>query len=62
FSCNFVGIVLLNDGIGNKLHHGNMVSGKKIIKVEATVKETQEKVLVGEEDIKQAVSAYIFAS
>jgi len=37
-----------------------MVSRSKIIKVEASNKETQEKVLVGEAKVEQTVSAYIF--
>ncbi|PUU81782.1 fatty acid synthase beta subunit dehydratase [Tuber borchii] len=60
FSCSFVGMVLPNDDIETKLHHAGMVSGRKIIKVEATNKETQEKVLVGEAEVEQPVSAYIF--
>ncbi|RPB00290.1 hypothetical protein L873DRAFT_1900896 [Choiromyces venosus 120613-1] len=60
FSSNFVGIVLLNDDIKTKLRHVGMVSDRKIIKVEATNKETQEKVLVGEAEVEQPVSAYIF--
>ena len=53
-------MVLPNDDIRTKLHHAGMVSGRKIIKVEATKKETQEKVLVGEAEVEQPVSAYIF--
>jgi fatty acid synthase subunit beta len=37
-----------------------MVSGRKIIKVEAAKAETEEKVLLGEAEIDQPVSAYIF--
>ncbi|KAG0129702.1 hypothetical protein HOY82DRAFT_650937 [Tuber indicum] len=40
-----------------KLHHARTVNDRKVIKVKATNKETQEKVLVGEE---QPVSAHIF--
>jgi len=46
FSCNFVGLVLPNDDIETKLHYTGMVSGRKMIKIEATNKETQEKVVV----------------
>ncbi|RPB05353.1 hypothetical protein L873DRAFT_1785580 [Choiromyces venosus 120613-1] len=60
FMCNFVSMVLPNDNIETKLHHAGMVSGRKIIKVEATNKETQERVLVGEAEVEQPVSAYIF--
>ncbi|PUU78407.1 fatty acid synthase beta subunit [Tuber borchii] len=60
FSCSFVGMLLPNDDIETKLHHAGLVSGRKIIKVEATNKETQEKVLVGEAEVEQRVSAYLF--
>ena len=53
-------MVLPNDDIRTKLHHAGMVSGRKIIKVEATNKETQEKALVGEAEVEQPGSAYIF--
>jgi len=43
-----------------KLHHAGMASSRKIIKLEATDKETQEKVLVREAEVEQSVSAYIF--
>ena len=60
FSCQFVGMVLPNDDIETKLHHVGMVSGRKIIKVEAINRETDEKVLVGEAEVEQPVTAYIF--
>ncbi|KAF8453682.1 fatty acid synthase beta subunit dehydratase [Terfezia claveryi] len=60
FSCQFVGMVLPNDDIETKLHHVGMVSGRKIIKVETVNKETDEKVLVGEAEVEQPVTAYIF--
>ena len=60
FSCSFVGMVLPNDDIETKLHHAGMVSGRKIIKVEAVNKETQEKVLIGEAEVEHPVSAYVF--
>lgn len=60
FSCSFVGMVLPNDDIETKLHHIGMVSGRKIIRVETTNKESEEKVLVGEAEVEQPVSAYVF--
>ena len=60
FQCNFVGMVLPNDDIIVKLQHTGMVSGRKIIKVEASNKETEEKVLVGEAEVEQPVSSYVF--
>ena len=60
FSCSFVGMVLPNDDVKTTLHHIGMVSGRKIIKVETTNSETEEKVLVGEAEVEQPVSAYVF--
>ena len=60
FSCNMVGMVLPNDDIDVKLQHIGMVSGRKIIKVEASNKETEAKVLVGEAEVEQPVSSYVF--
>ena len=37
-----------------------MVSGRKIIKVEASNKETETKVLTGEAEVEQPVSSYVF--
>jgi len=52
-------MVLPNCDIETKLHHTGMASGRKMIKVVATNKETQEKVLVGEAEVEQPVSACI---
>ena len=60
FHCSLVGMVLPNDDIEVKLQHTGMVAGRKIIKVEASNKETDEKVLVGEAEVEQPVSAYVF--
>lgn len=60
FSCQMVGMVLPNDDIEVKLQHIGMVSGRKIIKVEASNKETEDKVLVGEAEVEQPVSSYVF--
>lgn len=60
FHCSLVGMVLPNDDIEVKLQHVGMVSGRKIIKVEASNKETEEKVLLGEAEVEQPVSAYVF--
>jgi fatty acid synthase subunit beta len=53
-------MVLPDDTIEVTLQHIGMVSGRKIIKVEAAKAETEEKVLLGEAEIEQPVSAYIF--
>lgn len=60
FSCSFVGMVLPNDDVKTMLHHIGMVSGRKIIKVETINLETEEKVLIGEAEVEQPVSAYVF--
>ncbi|KAI9721034.1 MAG: beta subunit of fatty acid synthetase [Candelaria pacifica] len=60
FHCSLVGMVLPNDDIQVKLQHVGMVAGRKIIKVEASNKDTEEKVLLGEAEVEQPVSAYVF--
>jgi fatty acid synthase subunit beta len=60
FHASLVGMVLPDDTIEVTLQHIGMVSGRKIIKVEAAKAETEEKVLLGEAEIEQPVSAYIF--
>jgi fatty acid synthase subunit beta, fungi type len=60
FHASLVGMVLPNDDIQVQLQHVGMVTGRKIIKVEASNKDTEEKVLVGEAEVEQPVSAYVF--
>jgi fatty acid synthase subunit beta len=60
FHASLTGMVLPNDDISVKLQHVGMVAGRKIIKVEATNKETEDKVLLGEAEIEQPVTAYVF--
>lgn len=60
FQASLVGMVLPNDDINVKLQHVGMISGRKIVKVEAVNKETEEKVLLGEAEIEQPVTAYVF--
>ncbi|KAK3324294.1 acyl transferase domain-containing protein [Cercophora scortea] len=60
FHASLTGMVLPNDDIYVKLQHVGMVAGRKIIKVEASNKETEEKVLLGEAEIEQPVTAYVF--
>ena len=50
-----------NDDIETKLHHARIVGGRRIIKVEAVNKETQEMAFVGEAEVEQPpVSSYVF--
>ncbi|KAL9100120.1 MAG: hypothetical protein Q9163_004463 [Psora crenata] len=60
FHCSLVGMVLPNDDIQVELQHIGMVSGRKIIKVVAANKETEEKVLLAEAEVEQPVSSYVF--
>ena len=60
FHCSLVGMVLPNDDIQVKLQHTGMVAGRKIIKIEASNKETEEKVLLAEAEVEQPVSSYVF--
>ncbi|KAI9167201.1 Fatty acid synthase subunit beta [Paramyrothecium foliicola] len=60
FHASLVGMVLPNDDIQVKLQHVGMVAGRKIIKVEAYNAENEEKVLLGEAEVEQPVTAYVF--
>lgn len=60
FHASFVGMVLPDDEIEIKLHHVGMISGRKIVKVEASKKETDDKVLLGTAEVEQPTSAYVF--
>ncbi|KAL8824962.1 MAG: hypothetical protein Q9191_004700 [Dirinaria sp. TL-2023a] len=60
FHVDLVGMVLPNDDIEVRLQHIGMVTGRKIIKVEAINKASEEKVLLGEAEVEQPVSSYVF--
>ncbi|KAJ5261466.1 hypothetical protein N7478_012061 [Penicillium angulare] len=60
FHVSLVGMVLPNDMITVKLQHVGMIAGRKIIKVEASNKETEDKVLLGEAEVEQPVTSYVF--
>ncbi|GAB7362021.1 hypothetical protein MBLNU230_g2055t1 [Neophaeotheca triangularis] len=60
YHASLVGMVLPDDALEVKLQHIGMVSGRKIIKIEASKAETEEKVLLGEAEVEQPVSAYVF--
>lgn len=60
FHASLTGMVLPNDDIEVRLQHVGMVAGRKIIKVEASNKETEDKVLLGEAEVEQPVTAYVF--
>ena len=60
FHASLVGMVLPNDEIEVKLQHVGMVSGRKIIKVEAINVASEEKCLLGEAEVEQPISSYVF--
>lgn len=60
FHASLVGMVLPNDDLVVNLQHVGMVSGRKIIKVETSNQATEDKVLQGEAEVEQPVSAYVF--
>lgn len=60
FHASLVGMVLPNDDLEVKLQHVGMVAGRKIVKIEASNKESEEKVLVAEAEVEQPVSSYVF--
>ncbi|KAJ1331770.1 fungal fatty acid synthase subunit beta [Microdochium nivale] len=60
FHASLVGMVLPNDDIQVKLQHVGMVGGRKIVKVEASNVETEEKVLIGEAEVDQPATTYVF--
>jgi len=49
-----------NDDIETKFHHAGMLSGRKIIKVEAINKEIQGNLPMGEAEVEEPVSVYVF--
>lgn len=60
FKAEFVGMVLPNDTLQTSLEHIGMVNGRKIIKVETKNAETEQTVLIGEAEIEQPVTTYVF--
>ncbi|KAK2802429.1 beta subunit of fatty acid synthetase [Onygenales sp. PD_10] len=60
FHASLVGMVLPNDDLVVVLQHVGMVAGRKIIKVEASNQATEDKVLLGEAEVEQPASAYVF--
>lgn len=60
YHVNLVGMVLPDDLLDVKLQHVGMISGRKIIKIEVSNKETEDKVLLGEAEVEQPTTAYVF--
>ncbi|EZF78928.1 hypothetical protein H105_00065 [Trichophyton soudanense CBS 452.61] len=60
FHASLVGMVLPNDDLVVKLQHVGMIAGRKIIQVETSSQNTEEKVLIGEAEVEQPVSSYVF--
>ena len=59
FDCSFDDMVFPNDYVGVNLHHIGMISGRKLVKIEAT-KNSVEKVLTATAEVEQPLSAYLF--
>ena len=60
YHVSLVGMVLPSDDLDVKLEHVGMVSGRKIIKIETSNRETGDKVLLAEAEVEQPVSSYVF--
>ncbi|KAF2457725.1 acyl transferase domain-containing protein [Lineolata rhizophorae] len=60
FRVDLVGMVLPDDVLDVKLTHVGMVSGRKIIQVEVASKESGDKALLGEAEVEQPTSSYVF--
>lgn len=60
YHASLVGMVLPDDALEVKLQHTGMISGRRIIKVETSNKETGDKVLLAESEVEQPISAYVF--
>lgn len=60
YHVSLVGMVLPDDELDVKLQHVGMVSGRKIIKIEVSNKETEDKVLLGEAEVEQPTTSYVF--
>ena len=60
FHASLVGMVLPNDELTVQLQHVGMIAGRKIIKVEVSNKDTEDKVLLGEAEVEQPVTSYVF--
>jgi fatty acid synthase subunit beta len=60
YHASLVGMVLPDALLDVKLQHVGMVAGRKIIKIEVSNKETEDKVLLGEAEVEQPTSSYVF--
>lgn len=60
YHVNLVGMVLPDDMLEVKLQHVGMISGRKIIKIEVSNQESEEKVLLGEAEVEQPITSYVF--
>ncbi|OHE96347.1 chain elongation-2 [Colletotrichum orchidophilum] len=60
YQASFVGTVLPGDSIAVKLRHVAMLSGRKVIEIEATVAGTGDVVLTAEAEVEEPRAAYVF--
>lgn len=59
YNCQFVGMVLPNTPLKTSIQHVGMINGRKLIKFE-TKNDQEEVVLVGEAEVEQPVSTFVF--
>lgn len=59
YNCNFTGMVLPNTLLSTTIKHVGMINGRKLIKFE-TKNSDEELVLVGEAEVEQPVSTFVF--
>lgn len=60
YHVSFLGMVMSGEAISVRLHHIGMISGRKVIQVEATKSQNDELILKGEAEIEERCSAYVF--
>ena len=60
YQVSFVGMVLPQDELVVRVEHIAMLKGRKVLKVEAKKKQSNETVLLGEAVVEQPLSAYVF--
>ena len=59
YKCDFTGMVLPNTQLTTSIKHVGMINGRKLIKFE-TKNANEETVLVGEAEVEQPVSTFVF--
>ena len=60
FKCSFTGMVLPNEELEVTIHHVGMLNGRKLLRVNAVKRGTQDTVLKGEAQVEPPSTAYVF--